>query len=89
MLSASIIVKIRDSKKEKKKKVWGKIKKLALKKRSHHVLRILDGRGLRETQTHANGAREYTTPFAVMAFVQRGVAEWRRVSRYRGEACDV
>ena len=27
--------------------------------------------------------------FAVVAFVQRGVAEWRRVSRYRGEARDV
>ena len=42
-------------------------------------------------------ARDYETlshcsrinPLAVVAFVQRGVAEWRRVSRYRGEACDV
>ena len=51
---------------------------LRIRKRSDEPTHRDDGRRVREH-----------TPFAVVAFVQRGVAEWRRVSRYRGEACDV
>ena len=43
----------------------------------------------RERLRNALALLENKPPFAVVAFVQRGVAEWRRVSRYRGEARDV
>jgi hypothetical protein len=51
---------------------------LLVRKRSDEPTHRDDGRRVREY-----------TPFAVVAFVRRGVVEWRRVSRYRGEACDV
>ena len=82
----------KDSKRRKrreKNKNWRYKKKRDLihssGRKKDDVLRILDGRGTkRETR---KGSRERA--FTVVAFVQGGVAEWRRVSRYRGEARDV